>query len=153
MRMPGYARIKRFACLTIVMAAVAACAGGDAVTRAIAEQFAQSGQRRIDLARAVPAAWKRVCMLGPYTDDAATEATLGFKWDSRRVSKVASDDTIVLLVFVGSGNDVVLSTNYLRGKGDFSNVSRQCFTRAQARFVQVDAPQRGWPGLFPEPAE
>lgn len=92
-------------------------------------------------------------MIGPYTDNAATHATLGFKWDSEKISSVARDDTITLLVFVDNANKVAFFANYPRSEGDFSNLSRQCFIRSNARFDRVDQPQRGWPGLFPRPSD
>ncbi len=124
------------------------------MTESISRQFEQTGRRTVNLDSAVPRSWNRVCILGPYTDNAATHATLGFKWDSDKVSDVATNEGIVLLAFVDNAGDadkVAFFTNYPRGKGDFSNLSRRCFARADAKFEQVDRPLKGWSGLFAAP--
>jgi hypothetical protein len=145
-------KMKRLCSLAFVAATVAACSGSDPIADSIHQQFKQSGKRLINLDRAVPGAWKRVCVIGPYEDDATTHAALGFKWHGKTISNVAADDGLVLLVFVDDADNVAFFANYSRGKGDFSNLSRQCFARSQAIFEQVDKPQKGWPGLFPKKA-
>ena len=136
-------------CLFAFAAAItAACSEHDAVAEAIYRDFQHSGKKSVNLGTAVPQPWQRVCIIGPYTDNAATHAALGFKWDSDKVSNVATDDTVVLLAFVDHADKVAFFTNYPRGQGDFSNLSRQCFDRSHARFEHLATPQRGWPGLF-----
>lgn len=132
----------------IAAACLGACTPRTPSSQAIEQSFAASGRRSVDLDQAVPGAWTRVCILGPYSDNAATRATLGFAWDSQVVSTIATDDSIVLLVFVGAGDRVLHYTEHPRRHGDFSNLSRQCFSRGQARFGHVQHPTSGWPGLF-----
>jgi len=88
-------------------------------------------------------------MLGPYSDNEATHATLGFKWNSRQFSEVWKHEGVTLLVFVAADDTVAFFTDYPRSEGDFSNLTRQCFNRSQARFEQVSRPRKGWAGLFP----
>jgi len=91
-------------------------------------------------------------VIGPYADNPTTHATLGLKWNGKKISNVAEDDGLVLLVFVDDADKVVFFTNYSRGKGDFSTLSQQCFPRSHAIFEQVDKPQQGRPGLYPKKA-
>ena len=144
--------MKRFFSNMFVAAAVAACSGNNQVAKSIHQHFKQSGERSINLDSAVPGAWKRVCVIGPYADNPTTHATLGLKWDGQKISNVAEDDGLVLLVFVDGADKVALFTNYSRGKGDFSNLSQKCFPRSHAIFEQVDKPLQGRPGLYPKKA-
>ncbi|GGX95048.1 hypothetical protein GCM10007386_27550 [Pseudoduganella dura] len=140
--------------LALLAATTVSCSEHDTITESISRQFKQTGRHSVDLHTAVPQSWNRVCILGPYSDKAATHATLGFKWDSDKVSDVATNDGIVLLAFVDNAGDadkVAFFTNYPRGMGDFSNLSRRCFARPDAKFEQVDRPLKGWPGLFHAP--
>jgi hypothetical protein len=146
--------VKKLCLLAFAAATTVACSDHDTITESIARQFRQSGRHAINLDSALPRPWHRVCFLGPYTDNAATHATLGFRWDSETVSDVAMNEGIVLLAFVtnaGNGDQVAFFTNYPRREGDFSNLSGQCFARADAKFEQVDRPRTGWSGLFHSP--
>lgn len=108
-----------------------------ALARDIENDFTRSGQRSVDLARAVPQPWSRVCVLGPYTDKAAASKTLGFAWDPSTVSPIDRQDGIMLLVFVTEDNQVAAFSNQWRRVTDFAPVNHQCFPRAKARFVQA----------------
>lgn len=126
-----------------------ACSRLDKVATSIFDDFEESERRTVDLDRALPQPWKRVCMLGPYSDNDKTHATLGFKWNSQEFSEVSDHEGVTLLVFVSADDKVAFFTDYPRDKGDFSNLTTQCFERANARFEQVANPPKGWPGLFP----
>ena len=88
-------------------------------------------------------------MLGPYSNNDKTHATLGFKWNSQEFSEVGDHEGVTLLVFVAADETVAFFTDYPRDKGDFSNLTGQCFDRANARFEQVANPPKGHSGLFP----
>lgn len=142
----------RLLCLALVAAITTACTKEASVAAAIHAQFEQSGARSIDLASAVPAPWQRVCIIGPYMDNAQTRATLGFAWDSEQVSDIAGNEGKVLLAFVGDAGDVAFHTDYSRRHGDFSNLAGKCHARSHADFEYVARPRHGWPGLFPKTA-
>ena len=55
-----------------------------------------------------------------------------------------------VLVFV-KDKKVIAYTEHTRDKGDFSNLSGQCFARHKASFEFIAKPAIGWPGLFPKP--
>lgn len=112
-------------------------------------QQALSGHDQVDLATTIPGDWVRVCILGPYSDNASASKVLGFEWNVESRSSIKSNEGITLLLFVRD-NETVASTEYPRRFGDFSNLSGRCFSRTRARFVQVDKPNTGWPGLFPQ---
>lgn len=135
--------------LALLLLVLAGCHSGSPVSRAIADQFSASGNRRVDLASAVPGEWERVCILGPYSNDAAAARTLGFRWSAETLTGIEQNDGISLLVFVKDAT-VADYVEHPRDSGDFTNLSGRCFPRAGARFVQVPKPASGWPGLFPE---
>ncbi|WP_460834764.1 hypothetical protein [Lysobacter humi (ex Lee et al. 2017)] len=114
---------------------------------AIRKQF--EANRTVDLRRAVPSRWDRVCILGPYSDDEAAQSTLGFAWPLESKSSIKTSDSITLLVFA-RGKEVVRSVEHPRGSGDFSNLSGRCFRPDKAQFIHVERPREGWPGMFPE---
>ena len=62
---------------------VSACAGSrNEISAQIEAQFNARPTAPVNLALVGPAAWERVCVLGPYTNNERTQKTLGFKWDS-----------------------------------------------------------------------
>lgn len=87
----------------------------------------------IDLSIVGPASWERVCLLGPYSDNAAAEKVLGFKWDLRKNSSIHESDGANLLVFVRN-QEVVAFTEHPRNYGDFVDVAGKCFDRREAKF-------------------
>lgn len=108
------------------------------LARTIEYDFERSGRRSLDLARAVPQPWERVCFLGPYVSDEMAREILGFEWEPEMVSMVQQNDGIILLVFVGANNQVEAFSNQWRRMTDFAAVSHRCFPRSQARFVSAD---------------
>ena len=144
--------MKRLCTIAALAATAAACSGDGGLAGSIHDQFKRSGKRSVDLGTAVPGPWQRVCVIGPYMDNAATRKTLGFAWDSEKVSDVAQNEAKVLLVFVDAGDRVAAFVDYRRDRGDFSNLAGQCFARPDAVFEQVSRPLHGWSGLFPKSA-
>lgn len=139
----------RYSLAAGLLAGAAACTpDAPSLAASIEGNFGQSGRRSVDLARAVPQPWHRVCIFGPYSDNDTVQSTLGFKWDSAKVSDIRQNEGITLLVFVGADDQVAAFANHPRRTGDFSNLSGQCHARRDARFKQVDRPLQGWAGLF-----
>jgi hypothetical protein len=138
---------KRFLATALALLG-AACSGSSAgISIAINGQFRDHGGN-VDLAQAYPEPWDRVCVLGPYSDNAAAKAALGFDWDVDGNSVIHRNDGLALLLFVREQR-VVAAVEHPRRSGDFSKQSGKCFSRERARFYQVQSPQRGGPGLFP----
>jgi hypothetical protein len=134
------ARSNRNRCVTYLftslVALLASCANADpSISEAITRQFETSPQGKIDLALVGPDSWTRVCVLGPYTTAESAEETLGFKWDVKRFSRIGSDDSINLLVFVRE-NEVTAFTEHPRAKGDFLKLSPRCLQRRSAKLVR-----------------
>ena len=117
-------------------------------SRVIAKYFEESGRKSVDLALAVPLEWDKVCVLGPYSSNAAVRDTLGFDWDAKAKTSISSNDGVSLLLFVRS-DQVIQHIEHPRRSGDFSNLTKQCFPRTNAIFIQNERPAKGWPGLFP----
>jgi hypothetical protein len=130
----------------IFLMALMSC--GNSPTSAIAHQLEASENKSVDLASAVPGSWDRVCILGPYSNDAEASRTLGFKWHAEALTSIEENDGISLLLFVRD-NTVLSYVEHSRGSGDFSNLTGRCFPRTSTRFVLVAHPSTGLPGLFP----
>ncbi|MES2322295.1 MAG: hypothetical protein V4633_08545 [Pseudomonadota bacterium] len=135
----------QLALMSLLMAC--GCTPRQAISEAIAQQFTRSGGSHVDLATAAPGPWEKVCILGPYSDNAVVQKTLGFAWNAEEKSTILLNDGISLLVFV-QGNTVVAYVEHPRGSGDFSNLTATCHARSLASFAHVATPVRGWPGLF-----
>jgi putative lipase involved disintegration of autophagic bodies len=127
---------------------IAGCTEKNPTSAAIAKQFTDTGGQLVNLAKISPNAWSRVCILGPYSNNEAAAQALGFSWDLEGKTSVFSSDAVSLLVFANS-QEVIFYVEHPRNQGDFSNLSKQCFAKAQARFSHDSRPDEGWPGLFP----
>ncbi|MEP7044395.1 MAG: hypothetical protein ABI843_15125 [Dokdonella sp.] len=134
--------------LLLALAAPAGCQHGGAASSGIAAQFSASGGKSVDLALAVPGNWDRVCVLGPYSNDAAAAETLGIDWSAETLTSIKHNDGISLLVFV-QGKSVISYVEHPRKLGDFTNLGGRCFPQTNAKFTQVGRPAKGWAGLFP----
>jgi hypothetical protein len=138
-------------CLLAALAAVlAGCSEADpAISVSIAGQFRRSAGGTVDLVEANPGEWDRVCILGPYSDNAAAKQTLGFDWDVEGRTPIRRNDGIAVLLFV-RGNQVTAHVEHPRNLGDFVPNSRKCIARADARFYQARETKDRSPGLYPK---
>jgi len=127
--------------------------GCDGQTSTISEEltrhFQASGRSFVSLAEVLPSPWEKVCILGPYSDGKAVNMTVGFDWSDWSQSSIETNDGVALLLFL-NGNTVLEWVEHPRRDGDFTNLSRQCFTREKATFVHLTNPKKGYPGLFPK---
>jgi hypothetical protein len=135
--------------MAFVLAALAGCQRDSTSSSSIADQFLASGSRSVNLASAVPGTWDRVCILGPYSNNAAANGALGFNWPAESLTSIKDNDGISLLIFV-RGKTVVSYVEQPRNAGDFTNLAGRCFLRNSAKFKQVSHPKNGWVGLYPE---
>jgi len=132
--------------MIFMLAALAACRSQDSA--AVANNFLSSDPRGVDLSVAVRGEWDRVCVLGPYSNDTKAADILGFSWPAETLTDISHSDAISVLVFARD-ESVVTYVEHSRGYGDFSNLSGRCFAKDRAKFVHIDRPVTGWPGLFP----
>lgn len=123
------------------------CDRQDSASAAIAQQY-QAANGAIDLTRIITDPWDRVCMFGPYSSINNTAEEMDIDWKTPESSNTESDDGANRLVFL-SGRDVVAYVVHPRSQGDFSNLSKQCYPRENAKFIDQKSPPEGWPGLFP----
>ena len=127
------------------------CAPHDVTSLAIASQFEDSKRISVNLATAVSGSWEKVCVLGPYSTNKTARKALGFEWNAEIKTSITSNDGISVLIFVQE-NKVNSYVEHPRNRGDFSNLTAQCFPKAKAQFVQNNKPLAGWPGLFQKDA-
>lgn len=122
-----------------VMALLAGCDANRRDQAVVSNQLKEaidSPADTVDLAQVGPPAWSRFCVISPYSDNAATEAVLGFGWDSDERTSIQFSDSIVLLVFVNS-NEVVGYVEYPRQEGDFADFDPPCLSRENAKVMKV----------------
>jgi hypothetical protein len=131
---------------SILILILVVCTGCRDYSAEISNQFNASSRESIDLKKAVPSQWEKVCVIGPYTDNAATEKTLGFKWPVESHSAIGHSDGISLLVFV-RGNSAIEHVEHPRNEGDFAKLSGQCFSPSEAKFKRVKDIPDNWPEL------
>jgi len=137
-------------CAIVFSAALSSvsCVAED-ISAEIAKQYVASNGASVNLAQAYPAAWERVCILGPYSNNADAKEALGFDWDAQGKTSILVNEGISVLLFIHSGQ-VVKYVQHPRNKGDFSNLTKSCYARDSAVFVHNLQPKSGWPGLFPK---
>ncbi len=119
------------------------------ISKDLETQIQNNNWERIDLAQVGGAAWRRVCVLGPYSGNNRAEETLGFKWDLEQKTSALSSDGATLLVFV-EGKEVVAYAEHPRNLGDFSSLSDQCFDRGKAKFVRDKTRKDNWVSFVAE---
>ncbi|MES2355159.1 MAG: hypothetical protein V4568_12315 [Pseudomonadota bacterium] len=141
-------------CIRLIIAsciwvAAVGCTAHDSTSAAIAKQFAESKDSSVSLTVAVPGAWEKVCVLGPYSNNDTAKQTLGFEWNAEAKTSIQTNEGISLLLFV-QDKQVVSYVEHPRNHGDFSNLTTQCFSREKAQFIHDPKPTKGWPGLFPK---
>lgn len=113
---------------------------GHDVPAMISAELARTRGAKLDLG-SLPTSkpWDRVCVFGPYTDNAAAAPVLGLQgWDIEMYSKIASSDAIATLVFI-DGERVSYVVEQPRGEADLAKLSRRCFARDAAVFEHVPA--------------
>jgi hypothetical protein len=142
-------RIRAIGVLCLLL--IVSCGQSSSLSDAITRHFNSTNGRAVSLSAAVPSEWERVCILGPYSNNATTKLTLGFEWDAKKKTSIQTNDGISLLLFV-EGTSVVRYTEHSRANGDFSNLAGRCFKREVADFVHIAKPKSGGPGLFPKNA-
>ena len=119
------------------------------VSEELTRQFQASGRSFVNLAEVLPTPWDKMCILGPYSDGKAVNMTLGFDWPDWPKSSVETNDGVALLLFL-KGGKVLEWVEHPRRDGDFTNLSRQCFSREKSIFEHLNNPPKGYPGLFPK---
>jgi hypothetical protein len=135
--------------LALTVLAGSACSDASpGISVSIAGQFRRSNGGLVDLAEANPAAWERVCVLGPHSGNAAVKSLLGFDWDAEGRTAIRDNDGIALLLFV-QGKQVSAFAENPRNLGDFAPLSGKCFARAHARFQQAHESNGRPAGLYP----
>ena len=133
----------------LLILTIAICAGCVNYSDEISDQFEASGENLIDLKTAVPTGWGKVCVVGPYQDDAFVEKTIGFPWSAERRTSIDDNDSISVLLFV-KDQSVVTHVEYPRKLGDFTELEGQCFAPSMARFRSFPSGPDNWPRLVPE---
>jgi hypothetical protein len=106
----------------------------DSISKNIADQV--KAGKTVDLANLGSDDWEKLCIVGPYTDNAEVEKILGFPWDIEQNSPTSTTDGTVLLLFI-QDKTVVTSVDHPRDLGDFDPVAEQCYERADAQFGHV----------------
>lgn len=101
----------------------------------LAKELEQSESTSVDLgALEVTFAWDRVCILGPYTNNARAKEVMGLDFDLESRSDIEHSDSVNALVFLYEGkvNNVV---DLKRGVTDFK-VLDVCLERRETVFLR-----------------
>ncbi|WP_139122454.1 hypothetical protein [Veronia pacifica] len=77
--------------------------------------------------------WTKVCFLGPYNE--MSENALGFNWQVSEHTDVLKSDVLNVIVFA-TESEVIEYVLHSRNKGDFWQLSGECFNRENAKFIK-----------------
>ena len=77
--------------------------------------------------------WTKVCFLGPYNE--MSEKALGFNWSVSEHTDVLTSDGHNVIVFA-TESEVIEYVVHSRNKGDFWQLSGECFNRESASFIK-----------------
>ena len=101
-------------------------------------ELAFSNGARLDISRLrTRRDWDRVCILGPYANEAAAREVLGVKdWDNRLLSQITASEAISALVFL-KGGKISYAVDFPRNEADFAKLSLNCYPRVTAVFERA----------------
>lgn len=88
---------------------------------------------KLDLSKMGGDKWAKVCFLGPYNE--MSEKTLGFNWQVSEYTDVLKSDGHNVIVFA-TESEVIEYVVHSRSKGDFWQLSGECFNRENANFIK-----------------
>lgn len=77
--------------------------------------------------------WTKVCFLGPYNE--MSEKALGLNWQVSEHTDVLRSDGHNVIVFA-TETEVIEYVVHSRGKGDFWQLSGECFNRKNSNFIK-----------------
>lgn len=100
---------------------------------AIYSELKANNFENIDLSKLGGDDWTKVCFLGPYNE--MSEKTLGFNWQVSEHTDVLKSDGHNVIVFA-TESEVIEYVVHSRGRGDFSQLSGECFSRNNSNFIQ-----------------
>lgn len=103
------------------------------LSKAISEELQENDDRSINFAQFTGNNWSQVCFFGPY-NERSSEA-LGFEWNIGDHTDVLHSDGHNVIVFA-TEKEVLEYVIHSRGKGDFSELSGECFPRGKASFIK-----------------
>jgi len=126
-----------FVILAFMLASCGGWAGQSKISSEIERQISQTNGQTINLSEVGGPEWERVCIFGPYSNNAMARKVLGFAWDMEANTSIALSDGINILVFV-KGSSVVAYTEHSRRLGDFWRLSGRCFNRDRAMLVKSE---------------
>ena len=95
----------------------------------------------LDLAKAIPGDWDRVCILNPYTTNSLAKEVVGIPVNVQMRSDIPTSDSITLLVTVDD-DDVHELVEVSRNIADFTPVGGECFEYSDARFSVTESGHR-----------
>lgn len=101
--------------------------------KAISAQLEANDFKSIQFSKLGSNKWKKVCFLGPYNENSSQ--LLGFKWNISDFTSVLNSDSHNVIIFA-TDTDVIEYVIHPRDKGDFSEVSGECFPRETSNFVR-----------------
>ncbi|RYE49962.1 MAG: hypothetical protein EOP48_20655 [Sphingobacteriales bacterium] len=89
--------------------------------------------KTLDLSKLGGEDWTMVCFLGPYNE--MSEKALGFNWQVAEHTDVLKSGGHNVIVFT-TDSKVIEYVVHPRGKGDFWQLSGDCFNRKNANFIK-----------------
>ena len=116
--------------LLVLIFCLFACSYGEVEAPRLNFDYAEEPIKLIEY---VDGNWEKVCVLGPYSDNAAASELLGFQWPLESLSSVWVNDGVTLLLFVKSG-EILNYYEVARAPYDFSVFSNSCIERALSSF-------------------
>jgi WD40 repeat protein len=126
-----------------------ACGYERRINRSIAASVAAGPGTHVMLAEYTTFAWDKVCILGPYTEDARVDSLTGIQGAARQAHDIRSSDSVNVLMFIREAR-VAASVAHPRDQGDFGpDVVGKCYSKEQAYFSVRVKPADSWGNIGP----
>jgi hypothetical protein len=121
----------------ITLVSLSGCSDSGDVTSNMSEdiysEIKASNYDTLDLSDLGSYEWAKVCFLGPYNE--MSEKALGFDWQVSEHTDVLKSDGHNVIVFA-TESKVIEYVIYPRDKGDFWQLTGQCFRRNNSNFIK-----------------
>ncbi|MBE9033326.1 hypothetical protein IQ266_26690 [filamentous cyanobacterium LEGE 11480] len=109
------------------------CDPGKSIQADVQALLSKAETQTIDFATVGPEGWQKMCVLSPYTDNAAAKQVLGVVWDAEKNTKIADNDGIYVLAFVAGDQVTGYAEMPRQPKQDLLSLKPPCVDRSNAK--------------------
>ena len=140
--------LSRFISVCVLFGALS-CRPNEEVAEGIASAVDQGPGTRLKLADNTDFEWDKVCIFGPYTEDARIDTVTGISGAAKRAHDIRSNDGINVVMFIDNDR-IVRAVSVRRDLGDFGpELVSRCYLKDEAVFFVRKPLKDSWGNIGP----